>query len=106
MTLSSVAEAIEVLLAKADLNLLVAKYFDPAEPFAGYSFDTVGVNPVNPFSEGDLLAVTLLDVGCAPPAVRSLLGDAQRWSTLLAAISTDLDLWQIDQKGYDASNAL
>src|SRR4051794_15513525 len=81
---SSVADAIEALLGEPQMSKLVAKYFDPREPFAGYLFDQVGDNPRDGFSEGDLLAITFLDVACSPLAVRALFAQPERWSQLLA----------------------
>jgi hypothetical protein len=77
------------------LGPAVAAYFDPAEGFAGMSFTTLGRNPPNKVTPGDLLAVSLLDIAWRPEAVRQLLGSqADLVSGLLAAIGSDVDLWE------------
>jgi hypothetical protein len=106
VTLPSVDEAIDLLLEEPNLRSLVYRYFEPGSPFAGHSFDTIGSNPPEHFTEGDLLAVTLLDVGCGPPAVRALLTDPDRWTSMLSEVPADLDLWAIDQRVYDRASNL
>ena len=56
---------------------LVAAYFDAASSFGGDTFDSVGTNDPFTFSVDDLLALTMLDVGLKPPAVRAVLGPGQ-----------------------------
>src|SRR5215471_2491579 len=101
----AVDEAIDRLLDQPALVKLVEWYFDPSSPFAGHSFDSVGDNPPDRFTVGDLLAVSLLDEPFRPLAVRSLLDD-DRWSPLLAVVPTDVDLWRIDETQYEAADRL
>lgn len=56
-------------LATPRLRDAVALYFDPEQPFAGHTFDSLGQNPPNKITSDDLLAVTLLNVRWTPPAV-------------------------------------
>jgi hypothetical protein len=73
----------------------VAAYFDPANGFAGMTFSTVGVNPRDEITAGDLLAVSLLSIDWQPGAVRMLLGShARTVSAQLAGIRDDIDLWE------------
>jgi hypothetical protein len=84
-------------LATPHLSDAVALYFDPAQPFAGLTFDALGCNPPHEITSDDLLAVTLLEVQWSPLAVRSLLIDrAAMISELLGKIDTDTDLWDSD----------
>ena len=85
-------------LARPGVRPAVAAYFDPAEGFAGMTFATLGDNPPDQLTAADLLAVSLLDITWRPHVVRTLLGSQQQGiSGLLAAVPSDLDLW-------DASN--
>ena len=82
-------------LARPGVRPAVAAYFDPAEGFAGMTFGTLGDNPPDQLTAADLLAVSLLDIAWRPDVVRRLLGtDRDRFSGLLAGISTGADLWQ------------
>lgn len=73
---------------------LVAAYFDPAAPFAGQTFDTLGRNDPYSVTADDLLACTLLNVSYPALAVRRILGDDQEHlAKLLAAVPADVDLW-------------
>lgn len=84
-------------LATPQLGKAVALYFDPAQPFAGKTFDFLGCNPPYEITSDDLLAVTLLDVRWSPVAVRSLLIDrSAAVCELLSKIDTDTDLWVSD----------
>jgi hypothetical protein len=84
-------------LAADGLGKAVATYFT-AQAFAGMTFSSLGRNPPDEITTDDLLAVTLLDITWRPHVVRTLLGSQQQGiSGLLAAVPSDLDLW-------DASN--
>jgi Family of unknown function (DUF6308) len=88
-------ERLRAGLGVAGLAGAVAGYFDPAEPFAGLSFSTLGSNPRDQVTADDLLAVSLLDIAWRPDTVRQLLdADAGTISGLLAAVSNDVDLWE------------
>jgi len=80
-------------LATPQLGDAVAKFFDPAQPFAGETFDSLGTNPRDRIGRDDLLAVTLLDVRWTPPAVRQLLNDqAARVRKLLHKIDNKTEI--------------
>jgi hypothetical protein len=88
---------------------LVEAYFNDAGPFAGLTFDRLKPNDPHSFGPDDLLAVTLLDVSCSPPAVRALLAeDRTRWRSMLEAVSPTRYLWEMveDRQLYDDANAL
>jgi hypothetical protein len=82
---------IHEVLAVPGVDRLVAAYFNPNGPFAGTLFDVLGENPPDVFTRDDLLATTLLDISWRPLAVRTLLAGGR--VAALAAIPTDLDLW-------------
>jgi hypothetical protein len=104
--MGSVARGIDLLLQQTRMTELVAAYFDRSAPFAGHLFDTIGDNRPDQFGEDDLLAVTLLDVSYGPSAVRELLQQGQRWSSLLSEIPSTMTLWEIDRRTYEAADAL
>ena len=88
------------LAARLEANLdprtgpLLARFFDPAGPFAAATFDDLPDNPRDRFTTGDLLATTLLAMRYTPRAVRTLLGDqAEHLNGLLATIPAKVDLW-------------
>ena len=95
-------------LATPRLREAVACYFDPAQPFAGLTFDSLGNNPPNQIIPDDLLAVTLLDVRWTPLAVRLLLNDqAAKVSELLGQIDDKTEMWASDgRKQLDAVEPL
>jgi len=75
----------------------VAAYFDPDEMFAGLTFTGLGSNPRDRVTGDDLLAVSLLDIAWRPDVVRQLRGPgaaAGHICGLLAAIRSDVDLWE------------
>lgn len=81
-------------LATPRLRDAVSLYFDPAQPFAGDTFDSLGRNSPDEITADDLLAVTLLDVRWTPSAIRALLGEqAAQVSKLLGEIDNDTDIW-------------
>lgn len=102
----SLAERIDLLLGEVALGELVAAYFNVDGPFAGHTFDDVGENAPYRITSDDLLAVTLLDIVYDPPAVRALLGDADRWSGLLRAIPGGTPLWEMTDDTYASADAL
>jgi Family of unknown function (DUF6308) len=80
-------------LAADGLGRAVATYFT-AQAFAGMTFSNLGRNPPDEITTDDLLAVTLLDITWRPHVVRTLLGSQQQEiSALLAAVPSDVDLW-------------
>jgi uncharacterized protein DUF6308 len=82
-------------LAEPGLARAVAAYFDPDDVFAGMTFISVGANPRDEVIPDDLLAVSLLDIVWRPDAVRQLLGpESAKICRLLAAVSSDTDLWE------------
>jgi uncharacterized protein DUF6308 len=95
-------------LATARLGDAVARYFDPVQPFAGRTFDSLGDNPRDKIVPDDLLAVTLLDVRWTPLAVRRLLyGQADEISKLLGEIDDKTELGAPDSgKQLDAAGPL
>jgi copper chaperone CopZ len=85
----------------------MAVYFDPAEAFAGLTFTILGRNPRNEVTPDDLLAVSLLDIAWRPEAVRQLLDtDAEKVSGMLAAVRSDIDLWQASDSDLAAVDPL
>lgn len=86
----------------------VALYFDPAQPFAGQTFDSLGDNPSDKIVSDDLLAVTLLDVRWTPLAVRRLLSDqAAKVRELLGMIDDKTEIWAPDgREQLDAAKPL
>jgi hypothetical protein len=94
-------------LGAAGLPRAVAAYFSPDEAFAGLTFTALGSNPRDRVTPDDLLAVSLLDIAWRPDAVRQLLGaDAGQVSRLLAAISSDIDLWEATDEDLAAVEPL
>jgi hypothetical protein len=85
----------------------VAAYFRPEEGFAGLSFTCLGSNPRDAVTPDDLLAVSLLDISWRPETVRQLL-DARGAAVteLLAAIRSDLDLWDASEEDLAAVDPL
>lgn len=93
-------------LARPGVRPAVAAYFDPAEGFAGMTFSTLGDNPPDQLTTADLLAVSLLDITWRPDVIRRLLGsDRQQLASLLAGISTGVDLWQATDADLGAVDA-
>ena len=91
-------------LGTPGLREAVTLYFDPRQPFAGKTFDSLGRNPPDEITSDDLFAVTLLDVRWPPLAVRFLLADqAPRASELLSMIDSDKDLLDNDADLEQAS---
>lgn len=95
-------------LATPRLRDAVACYFDPAQPFAGLTFDSLGNNPPDRVIADDLLAVTLLDVRWTPLAIRLLLNDqAAEVSKLLCKVDDKTEMWAPDgRKQLDAIEPL
>jgi hypothetical protein len=85
---------IEALIAPP-AQQLVSRFFDPAGPFAGTTFDDLPDNRRDCFTVSDLFAATLLDMRFRPRAVRAVLGArADQLGQLLAAVPDDVDLWE------------
>lgn len=86
---------------------LVAQFFDITGPFAATTFDALPDNPHDRFTAADLLAVTLLDVALPPSSVRRLLEtESAMFGELLAAIPTDVDLWDATDDVMNRAAAL
>ena len=71
-------------------------YFDPANGFAGRTFDLLGRSEPtggNEVDVSDLLAVTLLDVCLPPDAIRLLLEEARDVPPIFLTHIRDLDMW-------------
>lgn len=107
------AEAIVTVARRIDALLipqaaaLVSEYYDETGPFAGATFETLGTNEPNRIGVDDLLALTLLDVKVTPPGIRQVLTrDAALLSASLAAIPTDLPLWEADDATLERATQL
>ncbi len=106
-TANAVANRIKDIIEAPKASELVAAYFDPASPFSGATFDSVGTNDLFTFSVDDLLALTMLDVGLKPLAVREVLGHGQATlSELLRAVPHEQDLWEATDETLDAATRL
>ena len=105
-TAVSIGERLDQILGLKEIDQLVAAYFEGGNsPFAGATFDTLGSNPPNSFTADDLVAVTLLDVSLAPPAVRLLL-EGGFVDEALAAVPSGTNIWKAKKKDVDACFAL
>jgi hypothetical protein len=94
-------------LAVAGLAAALAVYFDPDADFAGLDFSCLGSNPPDEVTADDLLAVSLLDIAWRPEAVRQLLDtDAEKVSGMLAAVTSDTDLWEVSDADLAAVDPL
>lgn len=103
---STVAANIKKILIPQGLAL-VSEYYDETGSFAGALFETLGTNDPNRIGLDDLLALTLLDVKVTPPGVRRVLGaDAADLSACLAALPSDLPLWEADDAVLDQADEL
>jgi hypothetical protein len=94
MTSELVARIRAVIAPPADE--LLSKFFNPQEPFAGDTCDSLPDNPRNSFSVSDLLAETFLDVVFEPRAVRALL--RPNFSRHLADVPDNVDLWSATEE--------
>ncbi|WP_346535506.1 DUF6308 family protein [Micromonospora sp. DPT] len=94
------------VLAVPGVDGLVATYFHPDGPFAGTSFDLLGENPPDLLTLDDLLATTLLDISWRPLAIRTLLADTGHITAGLAAIPTDLELWNANPGALQSATVL
>lgn len=91
--MTSVADGIRANVGRNSKNL-VAAYFDPANRFAGATFETLPPNNPKEFTASDLLGASLLDVPFLPRAVRPLLGpENEKYNDVLATVPADVDLW-------------
>jgi hypothetical protein len=91
--MNGLAQALHEVL-DGEAAALVAAYFNPANRFAGSTFDNLAPNPCDHFAPSDLLAVSLLDEPLLPRAVRSILQDRfHEFAELLDAVPSGLDLW-------------
>lgn len=105
--LQSVKARLRADLAVPRMAKLVTAYFDPAGPFAGWSFDTIGANQANEVTCDDLLAVSLLDISWDPRAVRRLLYEqAATVAGFLARIGPDTALWEAATEELRAADEL
>lgn len=93
----------------APADQLLLRFFDPNGPFAGATFDDVGVNPPDRIVTDDLVAVSLLDVRFEPRAVRAMLKsepDIAQLKRMLTAIPAHVDLWNAEDHHLEAASAL
>lgn len=110
----TLTDRLRLLVTAPGTAALVQTFYDESGPFAGSLFDTLGHgspghNPANQLVSDDLLAVTLLDVGFMPRAVRTLLEQGQpdgRLGRLLAAVPSNVTLWEATREHLDAASAL
>ncbi len=103
----AVASRIKDMIEAPTASELVAGYFDAASSFGGDTFDSVGTNDPFTIRVDDLLALTMLDVGLKPLAVRAVLGPGQVvLSELLRAIPHDRPLWEATDETLSAASAL
>jgi hypothetical protein len=101
-----VAAAIDKILIP-EAVVLVAEYYDEAGPFAGATFETLGVNEPDTVGIDDLLALTLLDVAVSARGLRRVLGaDAPAISAALTHIPCDVPLWEADDEVLDRCGQL
>jgi hypothetical protein len=87
----------------------VVAYYDPTQPFAGHTFLDLTPNQPNVVGTADLLAVTLLDVGIKPRAVRELLPDgalARRVSARLMRVPTGMPIWEATDDVMNSADAV
>jgi hypothetical protein len=92
----TLGERISALVTAPGTKDLVSAFYDPGGTFAGALFDTLGANPLKRFSGDDLLAVSLLDMGFKPRAVRGLLesDSAREIGSLLRAVPSTVTIWE------------
>ena len=106
-TAAVIAGRLDLLLADPFVPALVRRYFDPATPFAGHTFDTLGDNPPHEIVADDLLAVSLLDVAFGADAVRALLNHPGRWASFLGRIPPpDVPIWNLTPADHANGGAL
>jgi hypothetical protein len=91
----AVEQRLDSVLRERTARALVTCFFEPAQPFAGHTFDGLGVNDPFRVTGDDVAAVTLLDVRLHPLAVRALLeAHAATVTEHLRGIPEVLDLWE------------
>jgi hypothetical protein len=90
----AVEQRLDAVLGERTARALVTCFFETAQPFAGHTFDDLGVNDPYRVTGDDIAAVTLLDVRLHPLAVRALLeAKAAAVTEHLRGIPDALDLW-------------
>lgn len=104
----TLADRIHTLVTAPGSTELVATFYDEKKPFAGSLFDNLCENPPDQITTDDLLAVTLLDVGFMPRAVRALLeqGRPEGGIGLLLAedrLPSNVDLWDASDEILDGA---
>ncbi len=107
--IDTLTDRLRLLVTAPGTAALVQTFYEESGPFAGSLYDSLGHNPANQLVSDDLLAVTLLDVGFRPRAVRALLEQGQpegRLGRLLAAVPSDVTLWDATTGELDAASAL
>jgi hypothetical protein len=88
---------------------LVASFYDEDGPFAGSLFDNLGSNPSGQVVIDDLLAVSLLDVGFKPRAVKALLQQGApdgEIGVLLSAVPASRPLWEATDEDLAGATAI
>ena len=104
----TLADRVHTLVTAPGSKELVATFYDETKPFAGSLFDNLGENPPDQIIADDLLAVTLLDVGFMPRAVRTLLEQGRpdgQIGRLLAEhrVPPNVDLWDASDEVLDGA---
>ncbi len=102
----SISDGIKSALLHAGplVELFLTRPDDFGTGFAGPTFDALEPNDTYRWGVGDLLAVTLLDVGVRPKGVRRLLAPNENpFNDLLGAIHADIDLWSDDSDRVEGS---
>lgn len=105
----TLADRIHLLVAAPGAADLAARFYDEDGPFAGALFDDLGCNPTGQVVVDDLLAVSLLDVGFKPRAVRALLQQGQpdgEIGRLLASVSPSRPLWEATDEDLERASAI
>jgi hypothetical protein len=93
---NAVEQRLDAVLREPTARALVTCFFEPAQPFAGHTFDGLGVNDPYRVTGDDIAAVTLLDVRLHPLAVRALLeAQAATVTEHLRGIPEVLDLQRV-----------
>lgn len=104
--MGTTSDGIDRLITEPRIADLLEIYFANEGSFAGYHFDDVGENPSNAFTEGDLLAVSFLDVTFPPPAAIALLDPNGPWEHLLRDVGDDALLWKASDLKLAAATQL
>jgi len=97
-------ERIDRVVDTDGIKELVRMYFDPSSGFAGATFDQLGENQPDRFTDSDMLALNLLDEQLGPAAIRAI--DRGDLDGILAEVSRERHLWQSDESDIYRMKAL